>query len=35
MLSDKKLNAIITESFVRVKKLNVSLVFITQFYFAG
>ena len=35
MLSNKKLNAIITESFVRGKKLNIFLVFITQFYFAG
>ena len=30
MLSNKKLNPILTELFIRDKKLNVSLVFITQ-----
>ena len=34
MLSNKKLNQIVTESFIRARKLNISLVFITQFYFA-
>ena len=34
MLSNKKLNAIVTELFIRGRKLNVSLVFITQSYFA-
>ena len=34
MLSNKKLNQIITESFIRGKKLNIYLVFITQSYFA-
>ena len=34
MLSNKKLNQIVTESFIRGRKLNISLVFITQFYFA-
>ena len=34
MLSNKNLNPIVTELFVRVRKLNVSLVFITQPYFA-
>ena len=34
MLSNKKLNAIVTELFKRIRKLNVSLVFITQSYFA-
>ena len=34
MLSNKKLNPIITELFIRGRKLNVSLVFITQSYFA-
>ena len=34
MLSNKKLNPIITELFIRAKKLNISLVFITQSYFA-
>ena len=33
MLSNKKLNPIITELFIRSRKLNVSLVFITQSYF--
>ena len=34
MLSNKKLNPIVTELFIRSKKLNISLVFITQSYFA-
>ena len=34
MLSNKKLNPIVTELFVRDRKLNISLVFITQSYFA-
>ena len=34
MLSNKKLNPIETELFIRGRKLNISLVFITQFYFA-
>ena len=34
MLSNKKLNPIVTELFIRERKLNISLVFITQSYFA-
>ena len=34
MLSNKKLNKIVTELFIRGRKLNISLVFITQSYFA-
>ena len=34
ILSNKKVNPIITELFIRRRKLNISLVFITQFYFA-
>ena len=34
MLSSKKLNPIVTELFIRGRKLNIYLVFITQFYFA-
>ena len=34
MLIDKKLNLIVTELFMRGRKLNISLVFITQLYFA-
>ena len=34
MFSNKKLNPIVIKSFVRVRKLNISLVFITQSYFA-
>ena len=34
MLSNKKLNPIVTGSFIRGRKLNISLVFITQSYFA-
>ena len=33
MINDKKLNSIITELFIRGRKLNISLVFITQSYF--
>ena len=32
MLSDKKLNLIVTELFISGRKLNISLVFITQSY---
>ena len=34
MLSNKKLNPLETELFIRGRKLNISLVFITQSYFA-
>ena len=34
MLSNKKLNPIVTELFIRRRKLTISLVFITQSYFA-
>ena len=34
MLSNKKLNPILTELFIQGKKLNISFVFITQSYFA-
>ena len=34
MISNKKLNSIVTELFIRGRKLNISLVFITQSYFA-
>ena len=33
MISNKKLNSIITELFIRGRKLNMSLVFVTQAYF--
>ena len=33
MMNNKKLNSIVTELFIRVKKLNISIVFITQSYF--
>ena len=33
MIQKKKLNSIVTELFIRVSKLNISLVFITQSYF--
>ena len=33
MIINKKLNPIITELFIRGRKLNISIVFITQFYF--
>ena len=35
MISNKKLNPIVTEQFIRGRKLNISFVFITQSYFAG
>ena len=34
ILSNKKLNPIVTELFIRGRKLNISLGFITQYYFA-
>ena len=34
MLSNKKLNPIVTELLTRGKKLNISVVFVTQYYFA-
>ena len=34
MLSNKKFNPIVTEIFIRGRKRNISLVMITQFYFA-
>ena len=34
MLSNKKLNAIVTEPFFRGNKVNISLVFMTESYFA-
>ena len=34
VLSNEKLNPIVTKLFIRGRKLNISLVFITQFYFA-
>ena len=33
MISNKKLNQIVTELFIRGRKLNISIVFITQSYF--
>ena len=33
MISNKKLNSIVTDFFIRGRKLNLCLVFITQFYF--
>ena len=33
MIDNKKLNAIVTEMFIRGRKLNISIVFITQSYF--
>ena len=33
MLSNKKVNPIVTELFIRGRKLNISLAFITQYYF--
>ena len=35
MLSNKNIHPIVTELFIRGRKLNISLVFITQSYFAG
>ena len=34
ILSNKKLNPVVTELFIRGRKQNISLVFITQSYFA-
>ena len=34
MLSNEKLSPTVTELFIRGRKLNISLVFITQYYFA-
>ena len=34
MFNNKDLNPVVTESFIRGRKLNISLVFITQYYFA-
>ena len=34
MFSNKKLNPVVTELFIRGSKLNISLVFFTQYYFA-
>ena len=34
MLSNKKLNPLVTELFIRGRKLNISVVFITQPYFS-
>ena len=34
MLSTKKLNATVNELFIRGRKLNISLAFTTQYYFA-
>ena len=34
MLSNKKLNTIVTELFISTRKLNICLVFISQSYFA-
>ena len=33
MINNKKLNSIVTEFFIRGRKLNISIVFITQSYF--
>ena len=33
MIYNKKLNLVVTELFIRGKKLNISIVFITQIYF--
>ena len=33
MINNKKLNSIVTELFIRVRKLNISLLFITKSYF--
>ena len=32
-INNKKLNSLVTELFIRVRKLNISIVFITQSYF--
>ena len=33
MINNRKLNSVVTEFFIRSRKLNISLVFITQSYF--
>ena len=33
MINNKKLNPVVTKLFIRVRKLNISIVFITQSYF--
>ena len=33
MINNKKLNSIVTELFIRHRKLNISLVFVTQLYY--
>ena len=33
MINDKKLNPVVTELFIRGRKLNISFIFITQSYF--
>ena len=33
MINNKKLNSVVTELFIRVRKLDISIVFITQSYF--
>ena len=33
MVNNKKLNPVVTELFIRSRKLNISIVFITQSYF--
>ena len=33
MINNKKLNSVVTELFIRGRKLNISIVFITQSYF--
>ena len=35
MLSNKKFNPIVTELFIKGRKLNISLIFVTQSYFSG
>ena len=33
MISNKKLNSIVTELFIRGRKINISIIFVTQLYF--
>ena len=33
MINNKKVNSIVSESFIRGRKLNISIIFITQSYF--
>ena len=33
MINNKKLNSVVTELFIRDRKLNISIIFITQSYF--